>query len=48
VDHTAAYETMARVREMEKLGVHICLAHDLYWTQDGPMRDETLLRLLNN
>jgi hypothetical protein len=46
-DMDAAYDTMARVREMEKRGVHVCLAHDLYWTQDGPLKDETLLRLLN-
>jgi hypothetical protein len=47
-DMDAAYDTMARVREMEKRGVHVCLAHDLYWTQEGPLKDETLLRLLNN
>lgn len=47
-DIDAAYDTMARVRELEKRGAHVCLAHDLYWTQDGPLKDETLLRLLNS
>ena len=47
-DMDAAYDTMARVREMEKKGVHVCLAHDHYWTQDGPLKDETLLQLLHN
>ena len=47
-DMNAAYDTMARVREMEKRGVHVCLAHDLYWTQGGPLKDETLLQLLHN
>lgn len=47
-DMDAAYDTMARVREMEKRGVHVCLAHDLYWTQEGPLKNETLLRLLRN
>ena len=47
-DMDAAYDTMARVREMEKRGVHVCLAHDLYWTQEGPLKNETLLGLLRN
>jgi hypothetical protein len=47
-DIDAAYDTMARVRELEKRGAHVCLAHDLYWTQEGPMKDQTLLRLLND
>ena len=47
-DMDAAYDTMARVREMEKRGVHVCLAHDLYWTQEGPLKNETLLELLRN
>jgi hypothetical protein len=47
-DMDAAYDTMARVREMEKNGVHVCLAHDSYWTQDGPLKNETLLKLKNN
>jgi hypothetical protein len=47
-DMPAAYDTMARVREMEKRGVHVCLAHDSYWSQDGPLKNETLLKLKNN
>jgi hypothetical protein len=47
-DMPAAYDTMARVREMEKTGVHVCLAHDSYWSQDGPLKNETLLKLKNN
>jgi len=47
-DIDAAYDTMARVRAMEKKGVHVCLAHDYYWMQDGPLRDEILVSLLKN
>jgi hypothetical protein len=47
-DMEAAYDTMARVRTMEKNGVHVCLAHDSYWTQEGPLKDEILIRLLRN
>lgn len=45
-DIDAAYDTMARIRSLEKKGVHVCLAHDLTWTQDGDRKDEVLLRLL--
>jgi hypothetical protein len=45
-DIEAAYNTMARIRSLAKKGVHICLAHDLSWTQEGDRKDETLLQLL--
>lgn len=47
-DIEAAYSTMARIRALEKAGVHICLAHDLSWTEEGRRKDQTLLQLLTS
>ena len=38
MDIDMAYDTLAKVRAMENRGNHICLAHDLHWTQEGPLK----------
>jgi hypothetical protein len=47
MDITAAKDTMARIRVLEKeMGVHLAFAHDISWVEAGT--DDVLLSLLDD
>lgn len=45
-DIPAAKDTIGRIKLLEKMGVHVALAHDAQWIKEGS--DETLMGLLGD